>query len=64
MKKITLIVPDTITRILGSPRGSMQDEIEISPENLVLLLTFKADYHEDYGFPPDQIKVVSIESIH
>lgn len=63
MKKVTLIVPDTISRLLGSTRGAVKEEIELNPENLLLMLTFRADYHEDYGFPPDQINVVSIESI-
>jgi len=63
MKKVTLILPDFITRVIGTSAFSKKEEIELTSENLILVLSHNADYHEDYGFQPDDIEIVSIEPL-
>ncbi len=63
MKKVTLILPDKILRTLGSSRGSRTDEIELTPENLKLVLCEDSDYHESFRFRADEVEVLGIEPL-
>jgi hypothetical protein len=38
MKKVTLLLPDKIYRTLGTSRFSNTDLIDLTPENLLLVL--------------------------
>jgi hypothetical protein len=61
MKKVTLILPDTITLMRGSGRASEKVELDTNQENLISALTCD-DYHLTYFYEkPEEIKVVSVE---
>ncbi len=38
MKKVVLIVPDKINRTIGASQWSKTDEINLTPENLLMVL--------------------------
>jgi hypothetical protein len=63
MKRIVLIVPDTIQHTLGGSSASYRSsEIPVNSGNLLKVLSKREDYHEDFYFsPPQQIQVLSIE---
>jgi hypothetical protein len=62
MKKITLIVPDTINYVIGSSRSRRSKSEDITPDNLRKALCDRSDYHQYYYFKPsDEVRVVSID---
>ena len=62
MKRIVLIVPDEIYRIIGTREGTSRSSVEVTPENILKVLGKRDDYHEDYCFEDlEKIKVVSID---
>ena len=63
MKKVTLLLPDTINRTLGTSRWSETDQIELTPENLLLVLSDVSSYHDRYAFSPDDIRILSIKKV-
>jgi len=65
MQKITLIVPDSITRKTGESRtDSHYSEIRVSPRNLLMVLTHSGDFHDDFYFPdPKDVRIIKIEKL-
>jgi hypothetical protein len=63
MKKVTLIFPDKILRTIGSTRLSRTDEIELTPENLKLVLCDDSDYHDRFKFKLEDVEIVKIENL-
>ena len=62
MKRVVLIVPDKIDRIIGTREGTSRSSVEVTPENLLKVLGKTDDYHEDFCFVDfKRIKVVSID---
>ena len=62
MKKVTLILPDKLIHTLGSSISSIQSKIDVTPENLLMALTYD-DYHESFKFNKKDVSVVSIEDV-
>jgi hypothetical protein len=48
MKKVTLLLTDKIYRTLGTSRYSETDLIDLTPENLLLVLCDVSSYHDSY----------------
>ena len=63
MKKVTLMLPDKIQRTLGTSRYSQTDLIDLNPGNLLLVLCYDESYHESYKFKPEDVRILSIESV-
>lgn len=63
MKKVTLLLPDKIYRTLGTSRFSETDLIDLTPENLLLVLCDASSYHDSYRFEPEDVQILSIESV-
>lgn len=63
MKKVTLLLPDEIYRTLGTSRFSKTDLIDLTPKNLILVLSDKSSYHNRYAFSPEDVEILSIESV-
>lgn len=63
MKKVTLLLPDKIKRTLGTSRFSETDLIDLTPENLLKVLCDASSYHDSYKFRPEDVQVISIESV-
>ncbi len=61
MKKVTLLLPDKINRTVGASRWSKTDEIDLTPENIILVLTDKSSYHDRYTFSPEDVEILSIK---
>lgn len=62
MKKITLIVPDTIDHVIGSSRSRKTKSEEVTPDKLIKALCDRSDYHQYYCFEAsDKVKVISID---
>jgi hypothetical protein len=57
MKKVTLLLPDKINRTLGTSRFSETDLIDLTPENLLLVLCDASSYHDSYKFMPEDVKI-------
>jgi len=64
MKKVTLLLPDKITRTLGTSFVSRTGEVDFTARNLLKVLCEDSDYHERYKFIKDDVKILSIESIN
>ena len=62
MKKVTLLLPDKIIRVLGTSSMSRTSEIDLTPENMINVLVVD-EYHESFKFKREQVKVLSIESV-
>ena len=60
MKKVTLILPDTISHTLGSSRHTRTVEIDLNPENLMRLLRGTGDYHESFRMDTSQVEILSM----
>ena len=61
MKKITLIVPDTINHVIGSSRSRRSKPEDVTPDNLRKALCDRSNYHQYYYFEAsDKVKVLSI----
>jgi len=63
MKKVTLVLPDKINRTIGASRWSETDEIDLTPENLLLVLSDKSSYHDRYTISPEEVQILSIEDV-
>jgi hypothetical protein len=61
MKKVTLLLPDKIIRTIGSSRWSKTDEVDLTPENLLLVLCDDSSYHDRCKFNWDDVEILSIE---
>ena len=62
MKKVTLLLPDKIIRVLGTSRISQTSEVDLTPENMINVLVVD-EYHDSFKFKREQVKVLSIESV-
>jgi hypothetical protein len=62
MKKVTLILPDTILHTLGSSRWTKTEEIELTPANLMRFLQGSSDYHESFRMDTSKVEILSIEA--
>ena len=60
MKKVTLILPDKVTKIGGTSRTVYHYEIELTPEDIIKIFC-ESDYHSRYKFEEKDIRVISIE---
>lgn len=60
MKKITLIVPDTITCTYGG-ETAMESIVNITREIVFNLISKRPDYHEEYYFKDPRDVKISIE---
>ncbi len=60
MKKVTLILPDRVTKIGGTSRTVYKQEIELSEEDLIKIFC-ETDYHSHYKFEKKDVKIISIE---
>jgi hypothetical protein len=61
MKKVVLIVPDKIQRVIGSSRSRAVESENLSTVNIVKALCDRDDYHQYFYFESeDEVKVVSI----
>ena len=63
MKKVILLLPDKINRTIGASRWSKTDEIALTPENLLFVLSDKSSYHDRYTISPEDVEILSIESV-
>lgn len=63
MKKVTLLLPNKIYRTLGTSRSSMTDLVDFTPENLIKVLCKDSSYHDRYKFNPEDVQILSIESV-
>jgi len=63
MKKVTLVLPDKINRTIGASRWSETDEIDLTPDTLLLVLTDKSSYHDRYTISPEEVQILSINNI-
>jgi len=64
MKRITIVVPDKIIRQHEVRRNTYRTEIDVTPENILNVLTYRSDYHHDFFFKKTQgIIVESIEDV-
>lgn len=63
MKKVTLILPDKIIRVIGSHDNSKKKEVDVNAQNIINALVID-DYHMNFFFNDrKKIKVVSIKNI-
>jgi hypothetical protein len=61
MKKVTLIVPDKIERVIGGSRSRHCDSVAVTRDNIVRALCERRDYHHYYYFEASEsVKVLSI----
>jgi hypothetical protein len=61
MKKVTLIVPDKIERVIGGSRSRHCDSVDVTADTIVRALCERRDYHQYYYFEAlDRVKVLSI----
>ena len=63
MKKVTLILPDTISHTLGSSRWTKTIEIDLNRTNLMRMLEGAGDYHESFRIDTSQVEILSIENV-
>ena len=63
MKKVVLVLPDKINRTIGGSRWSKTDEIDLTKENLLLVLSDKSSYHDRFTFSPNDVQILSFESV-
>ena len=61
MKKVTLILPDKIDRVIGSSRAMNVTKEDISAESIKQVLCDRSEYHLYYRFPWNDVFVLSIE---
>ena len=61
MKKVTLLVPDTIEHFVGSCSRSRSISEDLTPENIKQALCDRSEYHQYYWFESsDNVHVISI----
>jgi len=63
MKKVTLLLPDKIYRTLGTSRSSITDLVDLTQENLLLVLCDDSSYHDRFKFEPEDVQILAIESV-
>ena len=63
MKKVTLILPDTILHTLGSSRWTKTVEIEVNHANLLRMFEGSHDYHESFRLDTSRIEILEIENV-
>ena len=63
MKKVTLILPNKVTKVGGTSRTIYKQEIELTVEDIIKIFC-ESDYHSRYKFEENDIKVLSIEDYH
>lgn len=63
MKKVTLLLPDKVTKVGGTSRSVYQQEIELTAKEVIKIFC-ESDYHSYYKFQEDDIKVISIEDYY
>lgn len=62
MKKVTLLLPDTVKHRIGGSRGQSREyDLPVTAENVVRLLCEPRDYHEAYLLTPEMVQVVAVE---
>jgi len=65
MKKVTLIVPDKIDRVIGGSRSRHCDSVDVTADNIVRALCERRDYHQYYYFEAaETVRVISIVDYH
>jgi len=57
MKKVTLLLPDKIYRTVGTSRFSKTDLIDLTTENLLLVLCDDSSYHDRCKFKSEDVKI-------
>jgi len=62
MKKVTLLLPDKMIRVLGTSRTTYHSEVDLTPGNMINVLALD-DYHDRFKFNMKDIMIVSIESV-
>jgi hypothetical protein len=60
MKKVTLVLPDKITKVGGTSRSVYEREVEITAEEIIKILC-EQDYHSSYKISPADVTVLSVE---
>jgi hypothetical protein len=61
MKKVTLIVPDKIERVIGGSRSRHCDSVIVTADTIMRALCERRDYHQYYYFEAsEKVRVVSI----
>lgn len=60
MKKVTILVPDTIICVDGASDSIHHENVNVDTNIIELALTTN-DYHNNYYFPEGSITVVSVE---
>ena len=61
MKKVTLIVPNKIERVIGGSRSRHCDSVDVTADTIVRALCERRDYHQYYYFEAsERVKVLSI----
>ena len=61
MKKVTLIVPDKIERVIGSSRSRHCASLDVTADIIVKALCDRSDYHQYFYFESsDKVRVVSV----
>jgi len=62
MKRVTILVPDTMARISGGSDWSQTSEIEVTAYAIRQSLELN-EYHNRYRFEEGAVQVVSIEDV-
>ncbi|MBN2358051.1 MAG: hypothetical protein JXR83_01270 [Deltaproteobacteria bacterium] len=63
MKRVTLLVPDSVMRVLGSSSHSTVVGFALDDEKLRRVLEESGSYHERWFFKPGSTRVVSVEDV-
>jgi hypothetical protein len=63
MKRVVLLLPDTINRTLGGSRWSKTDEADFTEKNLLSVLCDRSNYHDHWSFSPEDVQILSIEDV-
>ncbi len=63
MKLVIMLVPDQMTHVGGSRRGTFTEEVEVTKGTILQALGPLEDYHAYYHFKDtDKVKVLTIEN--
>ena len=62
MKKVTLLLPDKMIRVLGTSRSTYHSEVDLTPESMINALVMD-DYHDRFKFNEEDVRILSIESV-
>ncbi|HNW94261.1 MAG TPA: hypothetical protein PKM88_15245 [bacterium] len=62
MKKVTILLPDTVKHRIGGSGGRCREyDMAVNEENVVRFLCEPRDYHEAFLLEPDMVRVLSVE---